>query len=57
MCQGEAYSYMYVIEKASLEKAEEQFELALNMVESEEQKLKIQEDIAQIYDYYKLPQT
>ena len=55
MCQGEAYSYMYVIDKAPLEKAEEQFEIALDKAESESQKLKIQDDIKQIYNYYKLP--
>ena len=66
MCQGEAYSYMYVIGKAPLEKAEEQFALALNMAGSEKQKLKVQDDIDTImskvqkdidtiYDYYKLP--
>ena len=55
MCQGEAYSYMYVIGKAPLEKAEEQFALALNMAGSEKQKLKVKEDIDTIYDYYKLP--
>ncbi len=46
---------MYVIEKAPLEKAEEQFNIALDMAGSEEQKLKIQDDINKIYEYYKLP--
>ena len=55
MCQGEAYSYVYVIGKAPLEKAEEQFEISLDMAESEKQKSKVQDDIAQIYMYYKLP--
>ena len=55
MCQGDAYSYMYIIEKISIEKAEEQFNIALDMAGSEEQKLKIQEDIDKIYEYYKLP--
>ena len=55
MCQGEAYSYMYVIGEAPLEKVEEQFEIALDMAGSESQKLKVQNDIDQIYEYYKLP--
>ncbi len=66
MCQGEAYSYMYITGKAPLEKAEEQFEMALDMAESESQRLKVQKDIDTImskvqkdidtiYDYYKLP--
>lgn len=55
MCQGEAYAYMYVIEKAPLEKAEEQFEMASDMTGSEKQKSKVQSDIVQIYKYYKLP--
>ena len=55
MCQGEAYSYMYVIGEEPLEKAEEQFEMALNMAGSEKQKLNVKKDIAQIYKYYKLP--
>ena len=55
MCQGEAYSYMYVTGKAPLEKAEEQFEMALDMAGSKQQKLKVQDDIGQIYKYYKLP--
>ena len=55
MCQGEAYSYMYVIGEAPLEEVEEQFEIALDMAGSESQKLKVQNDIDQIYEYYKLP--
>ncbi len=55
MCQGESYVYMYVIGKVPLEKAEEQFALVLDMAGSESQKLKVQEDIDQIYKYYKLP--
>ena len=48
MCQGEAYSYMYVTGKVPLEKAEEQFEMALDMAGSENQKLKVQDDIDEI---------
>lgn len=55
MCQGEAYSYMYVIDKAPLEKAEEQFKIALNMAGSENQWVKIEKDISHIYNYYNLP--
>ncbi len=57
MCQGEAYSYMYSIEKAPLEKAEEQFDIALDMTESSEQKGKIQTDIDNIRGYYNLPES
>ena len=56
MCQGEAYSYLYVIGKAPLEKADEQFEMALDMAGSKSQKLKVINDIENIYNYYKLPE-
>ena len=54
MCQGEAYAYMYVTGKVPLEKVEEQFEISLDMAGSEKQKSKIEDDIDQIYKYYKL---
>ncbi len=47
---------MYVIEKVPLEKVEKQFEIALDMAVSKSQKLKIIDDIENIYDYYKLPE-
>ena len=44
-----------MIEQAPLEKVQEQLEMALDMAESKQQKSKVQDDIDQIYNYYKLP--